>query len=118
MLRASGFGIAATLLTVVALVTSLVPETPRPALAVVNNTCSGGTGTVSVSSSGTTHVVSFTAASACTYVLPGDVSSLDYLVVGGGGGGGTGADSNPQKGGQGGRGGVATAVSEIGRAHV
>ncbi|MFM7879126.1 MAG: hypothetical protein ACKO80_02340, partial [Acidimicrobiaceae bacterium] len=48
----------------------------------------------STSSSGTnptTYIVTFSnTSSSCTYTLPSDTTSIDYLLVGGGGGGGGG----------------------------
>ncbi len=102
--------LAVTLTATAVLVAVLLPK-PLPAGAAVANSCSTGTGTVMVDASNApVHVVTFSTAATCTYVLPNDVTSIDYLVVGGGGGGG-GGDASPAKGGQGGRGGVVSAAT-------
>ena len=103
--RLVGAVLGAVLVATGVLVASFIPMPSE-----VEATACADTTTSSSGTNPTTYVVTFNTAAACTFALPSDVTSLDYLVVGGGGGGG-GGDRSPAKGGQGGRGGVVAATS-------
>ncbi len=74
--------------------------------------------TTNIALSGSTAISTFTSTGTTSWIAPAGVTSVEYLVVGGGGGGAGGAGSNGGNGGPGGAGGPGTASSISGSAVV
>ena len=108
---------SALLASIALVAASLFAVTLTPQAAQASNpSCVDGTH-YSTSSSGAYTLVTFTSTTACDFTLPGSVTSIDYLAVGGGGAGGGGglrvslcsatpSNEKPGGGGAGGAGGV------------
>ncbi len=87
--------LALSLLTILALFSSILSQTYLPRAQATPPTYSCASGTFNESVSGNIHTVTFTAANNstdanCTFTVPENVYAADYLVVAGGGGGNSG----------------------------